>query len=1012
MSKQEGKIDEGLYSRQLYVLSKEAMAKITTTDVLIVGLTGLGAEIAKNTILVGVKSVVLYDNEPTELKDLSSQFYLSEADVGKPRAPACGDKLAELNNYVAVSVHTGDLSDDFIKKFHVVVLVNRPAAEQLRINDICHANKIAFLSTESRGVFGNIFADYGEGFVVVDTTGEPPASHMIASISSENPGVITVVDDSRLQFEDGDEVEFSEVQGMKLEGKHKIKILGPYSFSVGDLTNAGAYKTGGYATQVKKIKTLDFKPLRQSLAEPGEFLLSDFAKFDWPGQLHVGFQALHQFAEKNSKFPAPRDQAHAADVLGFAKSINEKAKEPVTLNEDVLKLLSYGAQGDVSPLAAVLGGIVAQEILKAASGKFHPIYQWFYFDATEALPEGDLPAEEFQPTGSRYDGQIITFGRTLQEKLFKASYFLVGAGAIGCEMLKGWAMMGLACNGGKIHITDMDTIEKSNLNRQFLFRSTDLEKLKSATAAAAVQKMNPKINIQSYALRVGAETEKTFNEDFYKSLSGVCNALDNVEARMYMDSQCVFYRKSLLESGTLGTKGNTQVVAPNLTESYASSRDPPEKSIPTCTLHHFPNSIEHTLQWARDLFEGLYKNSADNVNSYLQNPSFVESLRKQSPGARLEILQNVKSCLLSDKPANFWQCVLWARLKFEEMYNNNIQQLLYNFPKDMITSTGTPFWSGPKRAPSAIKFNPADPLHMEFVVSAANLRAVNYGIPQNTNQAEIDKILRDVVIPEFTPKKVKINITEGEKKDEQPQEADGDDDSLFETILGELPPTNNNDQKLRMTPISFEKDDDSNFHMDFITAASNLRAANYSIAPADKHKSKGIAGKIIPAMVTTTALVTGLVCIELLKLLQNKKLEQYKNGFVNLALPLFAFSEPLAPQKKMITPEWGWTLWDRFDVEGDITLKEFLELFKQKHQLEVTMISSGVSMLYSFFLGKDKLAERLPMKITQLVESVSKKEIPADKNDLVMEVCCNRMSDDEDVDVPYVRYTFPKRAST
>lgn len=136
-------------------------------------------------------------------------------------------------------------------------------------------------------------------------------------------------------------------------------------------------------------------------------------------------------------------------------------------------------------------------------------------------------------------------------------------------------------------------------------------------------------------------------------------------------------------------------------------------------------------------------------------------------------------------------------------------------------------------------------------------------------------------------------------------------------------------------------------------------------------------------MVTTTALVTGLVCIELLKLVQNKKLDKYKNGFVNLALPLFAFSEPIAPQKKTVTPvcfiiiiyyniyyiyllinfqEWSWTLWDRFDVKGELTLAEFLEYFKKQHQLEITMISSGVSMLYSFFMGKDKLTERLPMK--------------------------------------------------
>jgi len=63
-----------------------------------------------------------------------------------------------------------------------------------------------------------------------------------------------------------------------------------------------------------------------------------------------------------------------------------------------------------------------------------------------------------------------------------------------------------------------------------------------------------------------------------------------------MDRRCVFYQKPLLESGTLGTKANTQVVIPFMTESYSSSQDPPEKSIPSCTVKNFPNAIEHTIQ--------------------------------------------------------------------------------------------------------------------------------------------------------------------------------------------------------------------------------------------------------------------------------------------------------------------------------------------------------------------------------------------------------------------------------
>lgn len=345
------------------------------------------------------------------------------------------------------------------------------------------------------------------------------------------------------------------------------------------------------------------------------------------------------------------------------------------------------------------------------------------------------------------------------------------------------------------------------------------------------------------------------------------------------------------------------------------------------------------------------------------------------------------------------------------MFTNQIQQLLHNFPKDMVTSNGSPFWSGPKRAPTPLKFNPEDPLHLDFVISAANLRAVNYGLQGERDPTAFKKVLSTITVPEFTPKKVKIQVNENEKKDEKPEEKESetDDEGLCEDIYNSLP-TPASKAGYRMVPVSFEKDDDTNYHMDFITAASNLRASNYSIVHADKHKSKGIAGKIIPAMVTTTALITGLVCIELIKLIQNVKLEKYKNGFVNLALPLFAFSEPLAPPKKMITDQWGWTLWDRFDVQGDLTLQQFLNYFKEKHQLDVTMISSGVSMLYSFFLGKDKLAERLPMKMQDLVALISKVDIPKDKNYLVMEVCCSRMSDDEDVDVPYVRYIFGPKA--
>jgi len=72
-----------------------------------------------------------------------------------------------------------------------------------------------------------------------------------------------------------------------------------------------------------------------------------------------------------------------------------------------------------------------------------------------------------------------------------------------------------------------------------------------------------------------------------------------------MDRRCVYYCKPLLESGTLGTKANVQVVLPHLTESYSSSRDPSEKFIPICTLSDFPYAIEHTLQVKKNIWQKI-----------------------------------------------------------------------------------------------------------------------------------------------------------------------------------------------------------------------------------------------------------------------------------------------------------------------------------------------------------------------------------------------------------------------
>ena len=89
--------------------------------------------------------------------------------------------------------------------------------------------------------------------------------------------------------------------------------------------------------------------------------------------------------------------------------------------------------------------------------------------------------------GSRYDGQIAVFGRTVQQKLEQLRTFLVGAGALGCEFIKNFAMMGVATdNAGLITLTDDDTIEKSNLSRQFLFRDWNIGRCVLVSSTAVI----------------------------------------------------------------------------------------------------------------------------------------------------------------------------------------------------------------------------------------------------------------------------------------------------------------------------------------------------------------------------------------------------------------------------------------------------------------------------------------------------------------------------------------------
>ena len=100
----------------------------------------------------------------------------------------------------------------------------------------------------------------------------------------------------------------------------KIKVLGPYTFSIGDTTNFSKYIRGGIVTQVKMPKKLHFKPLSESIKSP-EYLITDFGKMDYPQQLHIAFSALHKFQDAEGRLPKPWSDADVAKFNDYVKNI-------------------------------------------------------------------------------------------------------------------------------------------------------------------------------------------------------------------------------------------------------------------------------------------------------------------------------------------------------------------------------------------------------------------------------------------------------------------------------------------------------------------------------------------------------------------------------------------------------------------------------------------------------------------------------------------------------------------
>lgn len=199
---EEQKIDTNLYSRQIGTFGLETMGKLIKMKVLIIGMRGVGVEIAKNLILAGPKSVTLYDPTTVSVADQGANFYIQDSDVAnKTRAEASKSQLSELNPYVDVST-LDEFTEEMITNYHLICITENfwDTARLFAINERCRANKVGFIMTETLGLAAYAFVDFGNEHIITDKDGEFTRQFIVSSVDQGKDPQVNVHEDKRHSF--------------------------------------------------------------------------------------------------------------------------------------------------------------------------------------------------------------------------------------------------------------------------------------------------------------------------------------------------------------------------------------------------------------------------------------------------------------------------------------------------------------------------------------------------------------------------------------------------------------------------------------------------------------------------------------------------------------------------------------------------------------------------------------------------------------------------------------------
>ncbi|KAG5952240.1 hypothetical protein E4U57_006298 [Claviceps arundinis] len=398
-----------------------------------------------------------------------------------------------------------------------------------------------------------------------------------------------------------------------------------------------------------------------------------------------------------------------------------------------------------------------------------------------------------------------SLGPSLNSAVKQARVLMVGAGGIGCELLKNLVLTGF----GEVHIVDLDTIDLSNLNRQFLFRQEHIKKSKALVAKDAASKFNPHVKIVAHHANI---KDDQFTVSWFKQFSMVFNALDNLDARRHVNKMCLAADVSLIESGTTGFNGQVQVIKKGSTACYDCTPKETPKSFPVCTIRSTPSQPIHCIVWGKsyllnEVFGVSEDESAFDHSHDAENASEIEDLRRESAA-----LKKIRDAVGTDE---------FPRMLFDKVYHSDIERL--RSVEDL--------WKSRRRP---------DPLQYESL-----------SVQATEAMASKDKILNDdqriwTLEENFVVFKDSL-------------------DRLSRRMM-ELTRTKNPEQP--DPAITFDKDDIDT--LDFVASSANIRSTMFGIDRKSRFDIKEMAGNIIPAIATTNAIVAGLCVLEAFKVLKGE----------------------------------------------------------------------------------------------------------------------------------------------